>query len=69
MNKGKLERIRVQDFIPTVGKREFTVIFDFDDDWHCALNLKAEMSKTEVARILMEISHLILAKQTKEAGR
>ncbi len=69
MKKGKLDRIGVQDFIPTEGKREYTIIFDFDDDWHCAARLKAEMSKIEVASKLIELGHLIFEKTKPPINR
>ncbi len=54
-NKGHLDTLRMD----VMGK---DVVFDFDDDWHCALALKRGMSKEDVAYKLREISDLILSR-------
>lgn len=69
MNKGKLERVYIDDFVPMQGKRQNTVVFDFDDDWYCVLLITAEMSKTEVAARLRLLSDVLLTRAEKDGRK
>lgn len=52
--------------VSAYSHREPTVIFDFDNDWHCALMLKRGMSKATVAQKLHDMAELILNQERIE---
>ena len=58
-----LEVVRLSTFNQ---HKEPEVIFDFANDWHCALKLKAGMSKKEVADALIDLGNLIYRRSCDE---
>ncbi len=52
--KGALEGVGIREYLPD------EIIFDFNNDWHCALKLKKGMTREEVAFLLQDLSDLIL---------
>jgi hypothetical protein len=52
--------------LSTYSRKKPEVIFDFANDWHCALKLEVGMTKQEVAEALINMGNLIYARKCEE---
>jgi len=52
--KGAFESVGIREWLPN------EIIFDFNNNWHCALKLRKGMTREEVAYLLQDLSDLIL---------